>query len=189
MSRPQLPEHEFTLALDGIDPEMPDKDVDALYEAGCDDATIHVQDGRVYVTFCRKAPTRLDALLSAIRQIESSGTGARVVRVATCELVTQAEIARRIGRQRATVHQYIKGKRGPGGFPPPACILPENTPLWHWCDVAQWLYENDMLPRQVWEEAITESVVNTWLQHREQHRRKESSELARQVETSFPCCE
>ncbi len=189
MSRPEWPEHEFTLVVDGIDPQLPDKEVNTLYEAGCDDATIASRDGRVFITFSRRAPSLLDAILSAIGQIESALKGAQVIRVASCELVTQAEIARRIGRNRATVNQYIKGKRGPGGFPPPACILPEETPLWHWCDVAQWLYENDMLPRQVWEEAKAVSVINTFLRHREQHRRKELSELVRQVEESFPCCE
>src|SRR5262245_33166912 len=45
-------EHDFVLILDGISDLAPAME-DALYEAGCDDATISVRAGRVYLTFSR----------------------------------------------------------------------------------------------------------------------------------------
>jgi hypothetical protein len=53
-------EHEFTLILDGIS-ELSQSIVDALFEAGCDDATITKQGGLVSMDFDRIAPTTEEA--------------------------------------------------------------------------------------------------------------------------------
>ena len=70
-------EHEFTLILDGVS-DLDDKAVDALYEAGCDDSTIMTRAGRVMIGFIRSAPTREDAVLSAIDDIERAKVCTRV---------------------------------------------------------------------------------------------------------------
>ena len=109
-------EHDFALVLTGI-AELSSEAENALFEAGCDDGTISVRFGRIYMTFSRNAACLKDAILSAIRDVQSAKIGALVLRVDTCNLVTQADIARKIGRTRQLVHQYITGRRGPGGFP------------------------------------------------------------------------
>ena len=48
-------EHDFALVLDGIT-DLTTQMEDALYEAGCDDATICVRAGRVFLTFSRSTP-------------------------------------------------------------------------------------------------------------------------------------
>lgn len=73
-------EHEFTLVLDGIS-DLDRAVVDALFEAGCDDATITMQGDQVFMDFIRSAPTTGDAILSAIDDIHRAGISARVVRV------------------------------------------------------------------------------------------------------------
>src|SRR5487761_1677044 len=112
-------EHDFTLVLTGVR-ELTREVLDALYEAGCDDATIASRSGRIVATFSRTAPSLKDAILSALQCVRKANIGADVLRVDYCNLVTQADIARKIERSRQLVHQYWTGARGPGGFPPPA---------------------------------------------------------------------
>lgn len=163
-------EYEFVLTLTGID-ELTRKVEDALFEAGCDDATLSVRLGRVYLTFSRAAATPKDAILSAIQSVRQAGIGADVLRVDPCDLVNQAEIARRIGRPRQAVHQFLRGERGPGQFPPPVCHISAESPLWSWCEVAAWLRQNDMIPEGVLREAEHVAVINTLLELRHQKQR------------------
>lgn len=155
-------EHDFTLILEGahsISQELED----AIFNAGCDDATISVRSGRLFITFSREAPTLREAIVSAIRAVRGCGQGLRVLRVDVCNLVTQADIARKIGRSRQLIHQYITGVRGPGGFPPPACDITESSHLWYWCEVAFWLWENNLIAHRVLQEAQDVAAVNSVL--------------------------
>jgi transcriptional regulator with XRE-family HTH domain len=156
-------EFDFTLLLDGIN-QVSTEVEDALFAAGCDDATISVRAGRVYLTFSRTAGSLKDAILSAIKSVRASGVRATVLRVDQCTLITQAEIARRIGRTRQLVHQYITGARGPGGFPPPACHITKDAPLWYWCEVAYWLSEHDIIREEDSREAQDLTVINSALE-------------------------
>ena len=80
-------EFDFTLVLEGIC-EINASDEDALFEAGCDDATISVRSGRVFLTFSREAPSIKDAIISAVDNVKDSKINARVLRVDVCDLVT-----------------------------------------------------------------------------------------------------
>lgn len=155
--------YDFILLLTGgaeLTPQMED----ALFEAGCDDATISIRFGRVFLTFSRAAVSLKEAILSAIRSVKKAAIGADVLRVDECSLVTQAEIARRIDRSRQLVNQYITGARGPGGFPAPACHITDEAPLWYWCEVAHWLRQNDMVAEDVSREAQEVALINTVLE-------------------------
>jgi hypothetical protein len=156
-------EYDFTLLLDGVS-EVNAEIEDALFEAGCDDATISVRFGRVHLTFSRSATSIKEAILSAIRNVKDAGIGARVLRVDVCDLVTQADIARKIGRSRQLVNQYISGARGPGSFPAPACNITDGVPLWYWCEVAYWLWQNDIIKRDDLREAQEVAVINSVLE-------------------------
>jgi hypothetical protein len=65
-------EHEFTLILDGITDFSPSI-VDALFEAGCDDATISKQGDVVFMDFDRSAPSMKEAVISAIADVQKAG--------------------------------------------------------------------------------------------------------------------
>ncbi len=173
-----LAEHEFTLVLTGL-VEITNAAADALFEAGCDDSTVSMRHGRVYMTFSRAAPSLKEAILGAIQDVRRAGVGADVLRVDECDLVTQADIARRMGRSRQLVNQYVAGLRGPGGFPPPVCDIVEGTPLWYWCEVARWLFENDMLREEEMRESLVVAAINSVLEL--QHRRRVDPELAEEV--------
>jgi hypothetical protein len=171
-------EHDFALILSGIT-RLTRKAENALFEAGCDDATLSVRFGRVFMTFSRTAPSLKDAILGAIRDVRKAGIGADVLRVDLCDLVTQADIARRIGRSRQLVHQYIVGERGPGGFPPPVCHVSDDSPLWTWCEVAHWLWQNDMVKEDAARDAQHVAVINNVLELR--HQRRLDPRLAEEV--------
>ena len=155
-------EYDFSLVLLGVN-ELTTKVEDAFFEAGCDDATLSIAYGRVWMEFSRTAPSLKDAVLSAIRDVRKAGIGADVLQVDECNLVTQAEIARRIGRSRQLVHQFITGQRGPGAFPPPVCHLRAETPLWEWCAVSFWLCENNMIRSEELNNAEVIAAINTAL--------------------------
>jgi hypothetical protein len=154
-----------------------------LFEAGCDDATLSVRCGGVYLTFSRTAAALKDAILSAIRDVTRAKIGAKVLRVDLCDLVAQAEIARRIGRSRQAVHQYMTGQRGPGGFPGSDCHIDDDSPLWTWCEVAVWLRANDMIKEEALREAQETAVINSTLEY--VHQKERDPELAREVAAIF----
>lgn len=130
-----MSEHTFTLILDGpVDDRLED-----LFEAGCDDATFGKVDGVAYADFDRDARTFAEAVLSALQAVESV-RGLRVLRVEPDDLVTQAEIAERLGRSRESVRLLVTGQRGSGGFPAPVSHARARARLWRWSDVAGWAW-------------------------------------------------
>jgi hypothetical protein len=124
-------EHHFSLVLESRG------DADQVSSArGITDMA--ERDGVPVAEFRRSAATLADAVLGAIRDMEGAGVGWRVVRVEPDELVSASAIARRLGRTRQSVAQLVAGRRGPGGFPPPAVWIDGAARLWRWSDVAQW---------------------------------------------------
>ena len=70
--------YSFTLTIEGVD-VLTDDALDALYEAGCGDATFGVSSGVQTAAFDREAIDFADAVASAIKAIEATVPGARVV--------------------------------------------------------------------------------------------------------------
>jgi hypothetical protein len=71
-------EFDFTLILSGIS-ELTDEVENAVYEAGCDDATLSICDGVVYLDFTRESSSLKEAITTAISDVHK--TKYRVVRV------------------------------------------------------------------------------------------------------------
>lgn len=178
-------EFDFALVIDGIT-ELSEPVMNALFEAGCDDATFSVQYGRVYAEFSREAASLKDAILSAINDIRKANVGADVMRVDECDLVTQSEMARRIGRTRQLVAQYINGTRGPGNFPPPECHLDdEHAPLWAWCAVSYWLAQNNIIrPEEGWNAEVVAAINNSLEACRYRGRNRD---LVDEINTALRC--
>ena len=132
-----MPIHHFTLIVDGPDLQD-DALIDAVFEAGCDDAAVGRVDGIQYVDFDREAASLDQAIISAVADLERIN-GVAVVRIADAGFVSMADIAARIGRTREGIRLLITGARGPGGFPPPVTDPRSRYRLWRWSDVARWL--------------------------------------------------
>ncbi len=129
--------HHFTLIVDG--PDVQDEAlIDALFEAGCDDALVGRAEGIQYVEFDREAARLDDAILSAVADVEKV-PGVTVARIADAGLVSMADIAARTGRTREGVRLLTAGARGPGGFPPPVTDPRGRYRLWRWSEVERWL--------------------------------------------------
>jgi hypothetical protein len=70
----------FTLEIDGAD-LMTDAAQNALFEAGCDDATLGMSNGVPTAEFNREATEFAEAVASAIKAVEAAVRGARVVEI------------------------------------------------------------------------------------------------------------
>lgn len=123
--------HEFTFVLDHT---TNDDEIDALYEAGCDDATPVQEEARTLLHFHREAASLAEALVSALRDVER--TGLHVAAVDTEDLVTVKDIAARTERSYESVRLLANGQRGPGGFPPP--MSSGGWTFYSWAQVAAW---------------------------------------------------
>jgi len=132
-----MPSYNFTLIVEGADLQTEDAQ-NALFEAGCDDATFGAVDGVQFAEFDREASSYVEALTSAIVAIQRAILGARIVHVEPDELVTMSEIAERVGRSRESIRLLIAGKRGPGAFPAPVSHVQTRNRLWRLPDILRW---------------------------------------------------
>lgn len=132
-----MPTHSFTLLIDTPEPLL-EADIESLIEAGCDDATFGERGSLQYAAFDREASTFAEAVVSSLQTIESTISGARVVRAEPDEFVSITAIARRTHRSREGVRLLADGRRGPGGFPTPERWIDARTTVWHWTEVAEW---------------------------------------------------
>jgi hypothetical protein len=127
--------HTFMLILDT---PIDEATIDLLFDAGLDDAAVTGFDGHPALDIDREASTLLEAIASAIAEVESV-PGIHVLRVEGEELVSQADIAERTGRSRQAVNHWIKRDADSSGFPQPAYGASTRSPLWRWADVQTWL--------------------------------------------------
>jgi hypothetical protein len=72
--------YSFTLIISGVVEITPDL-ADTLYAATDGDIELNQRDGVVFLEFERKAATLREAVTSAIREVEGTEIGVRVVRV------------------------------------------------------------------------------------------------------------
>lgn len=117
-----------------------DDEVDALHEAGLDDAGIETGPEGGLVDVDREARTLVKAIVSAVEQLEQV-PGLTVVGLTTDDSVTLRDIAQRIGRTYESVRLYAEGKRGPGGFPMPV-VDAGSIRVYSWTTVAAWLRDS-----------------------------------------------
>lgn len=127
--------YEFTLRLNR---EVTDDDLDALFEAGCDDAGIETGPLGASAQFDREALSLAHAIASAALDIEKV-PGLRAVGVQCDNMVNLAGIARRASVSREAVRLWATGQRGPGSFPKPTLISAGGEQLWDWLDVLSWI--------------------------------------------------
>jgi hypothetical protein len=152
---------EFSIIASGLDPS-PDDFETRFFDAGCDDATVSFQKGRIIVDFAREASSIAAAIISAIECVKAAG--AVVERIEPDPLVNLSDIAARTGLTRAAVSQYSTGSRREA-FPLPVARVTSTTPLWDWADVAMWFYRHNQLKREAAVEAVAVKVANSVIGH------------------------
>ncbi len=172
----------FRLVLRGVNENTPDLE-DILYDYHCDDALINFRNGTVYLDFDREAETLEDAIISAIKDVESSSLNATVVHVGPDEWVSETDIANRLERKRQLVSLWVKGERRVKvPFPSPTMKLSAKSPLWRWSEVTLWLYETGLIDNHdlVYEAKFIENI-NSALEERNKADRKKRHELLRKI--------
>lgn len=175
--------HEFTLVLDHVN----DKTIgleDHLFNCGCDDALINFRSGTVYLDFNRQAPSLEDAVISAIKDIESSPLGAKVINILPDDLVNESEIAKRLARTRQTVSLWVKRARRKKNtfFPNPISKLSDKSPLWRWHDVVKWLYDQNLIhDRRLIDSAMFIGNLNAVLSERDPQVREYRHRILRKL--------
>ena len=127
--------YEFVLKLNR---EISDDELEALYEAGLDDAGIETGPLGALADFSREAPSLAEAIASAVRDIEKV-PGLRATGLQRDNMVTAADIASRTGVSREAVRLWSKGQRGRGGFPKPSLVTTGGEKVWDWIQVERWL--------------------------------------------------
>lgn len=159
--------HNFVLVLSDV--SGPDDALeDALYEAGCDDATLGFRNAVGYLEFDRQAESLEQAIVSAIGDVERADCPAMVVQVEPGDDVSTSEIARRLARTREYVRLLAQGKRGGGNFPAPLSGVTSKTLIWSWAKVVGWLLEQGQIEdRSLLSTAETIRDVNNALDMRE----------------------
>lgn len=177
----------FTLILRNLDENTPGLE-DSLYEAGCDDALINFRNGAVYLDFEREASSLELAVMSAIKDVESSSVDAIVAKVAPEDLVTESEVATRLHVKRQAVFLWMKGQRRKNKiFPRPIMKLNQRSPLWRWREIVEWLYQNHILvEKDMLVDAIFMENINIILEERETNIKKSREALRKRFNTLIP---
>ncbi|MFQ5790665.1 MAG: helix-turn-helix transcriptional regulator [Acidobacteriota bacterium] len=159
--------HNFVLVLSGV--SEPDERLEnALFEAGCDDATLAFRNRVGYLEFDRRARSLEAAILSAVRDVERADPRLTVVSVEPGDFVNASEIARRVQVTREYIRLLVQGKRGEGEFPAPQSGITGKTLVWSWAEVVRWMLEHNLLEdRAVIETAETIRDINDALEMRQ----------------------
>lgn len=99
------------------------------------DATVQADDRGGVVMFSREADDAVQAIVSAISDLEAVGMAVTGV---TEDRVDVEDIAERAGVTTTAVRYWIAGSRGPGDFPRPR-VERQRGSLWSWAEVSAWL--------------------------------------------------
>jgi predicted DNA-binding transcriptional regulator AlpA len=162
-----MAEYQFTLKFALADPAGdPEAYLDALFEAGCDDALVGIgQHGSIGLDFSREARSAAAAVHSAIRDVEQAIPDAELIEAAP-DMVGLAEIAELLGCSRQNVRKLVSSSKA--AFPQPV-HTGGHASLWHMVDVLVWANtRNKRLavadPRRLYEVAAASVSTNVSIQ-------------------------
>ena len=130
-----MPQYDFTLkfALAQHDAD-PDAFVEQLLAEGCDDALIGVgKHGRIALNFTRDAATAVEAVLSALSDVQRAIPDSKLVE-ASPDLVGITDIANLLGFSR----QYMRKLVVKSGSEFPLPVHEGKPAIWHLATVLTW---------------------------------------------------
>lgn len=130
-----MKEFNFELIFKLVDNQDSNEYLDALFENGCDDATISTgQLGMLSLSFTREAINASVAVESAINDVKKAIPSAKLVE-ATPDIVNISEISSILGHSR----QYTRKLFNSNASSLPAPIHIGNPSIWHLSEVLDWL--------------------------------------------------
>jgi hypothetical protein len=161
--------YEFTLtfALASANAE-PATFLDALFEAGCDDATVGVgRQGSIALDFSREAPSAENAIRTAVASVRRAIPGAQLLEVKP-DLVNLTDVAELVGVSRQNIRKYAAGEMRTVQMPFPIPCFSGTPSLWHLYEIAVWLFKHTDLrpPREIVELSLAAYKINLEAQRR-----------------------
>ena len=130
-----MKEFNFELIFKLVDNQDSNEYLDALFENGCDDATISTgQLGMLSLSFTREAINASVAVESAINDVKKTIPSAKLVD-ATPDIVNISEISSILGHSR----QYTRKLFNSETSSLPAPIHIGNPSIWHLSEILDWL--------------------------------------------------
>jgi len=121
-----------------VDHRLSEDEVDGLFDRA-DDVTPEREQARTLLGFDRQATSLAEALVSALRDVESAWLIVGSVR--SEDLVTLKEIGARTRGSDESVRLLAAEKRGPGGFPGP--MSSAGWTLYSWAQGQPWFALHD----------------------------------------------
>ena len=156
----EMNEYEFTLTftLPGTQDD-PEQHLDALFEAGCDDAVVGTgTPGTIALEFNRDANSAANAIESAIRDVMKAIPDASLVE-AKPDLVGLTDVAEILDCSRQNIRKYAIGYPN---FPHPA--VTGKFQLWHLWELAK--FDKFSIPETIIEISKVAWKLNLDLQNR-----------------------
>ena len=152
-------EYEFTLIFALSESQCdPSQYLDALFEAGCDDAVVGTgSQGMIALTFNRDADSASDAITSAIDNVIAAIPGARLVE-AKPDMVGLTDVAEILGCSRQNVRKTMLSHPH---FPRP--VVTGKFQLWHLWEIAD--FEKFSMPDRLLDLSRVTCKLNLDLQH------------------------
>lgn len=175
-----MSEYEFTLKfrLPDVDAD-PEQFIDALAEAGCDDAAIGIgQRGRIALDFTREANTALDAIASAVQAVKQAIPGVQLVE-ASPDFVGLTDVADLVGCTRQNIRKLMISN--PATFP--VAVHEGSQSLWHLGPVLAWFSETQK--RSIDRSLIEISEVTMKVNIANEARRLRGAGLDQELEALF----
>lgn len=176
-----MSEYEFTLKFRLPDADAaPEQFIDALAEAGCDDATVGVgQRGRIALDFTREAANAQDAIISAIEAVNAAIPGAGLVE-ASPDFVGLTDVAELVGCTRQNIRKLMVNNLATF----PVAVHEGSQAIWHLRPVLAWFSETQK--RAIDRSLIEISEVTMKVNIAKETRRVPGAALPRELEALFP---
>ena len=173
-------EYGFTLKFRLPDANAdPEQFIDALAEAGCDDATVGIgQQGRIALVFAREAANALEAIISAVQAVKAAIPGAELVE-ASPDFVGLTDVADLVGCTRQNIRKLMVNNLATF----PDAVHEGAQAIWHLRPVLAWFSETQK--RAIDRSLIEVSEVTMKVNIAKQTRRLSGARLTRELEALF----
>lgn len=156
-----MSEYNFELFFRLKPSEAPLQYLDALYEAGCDDATVSTgMPGFIALFFTREAKHAKQALITAIEAVKKAVPHARLSHAAPY-LLNLSELAFEFGCTKQNMRKYARGERTSASYEFPMPVITGKTSYWLVAEVAQWLREQGGASLDISDQAL-ETYYAIW---------------------------
>ena len=135
--------YKFELLFKLNDNEDPENHLDALFEAGCDDALPGIGlKGSISLAFSREGISAFEATKSALLDVRKAIPHA-MIEGGLPYLMNLSDLANEFGFSKQNMSKYARGESKLGTMPSP--IIASKTSFWIAAEVAIWLSESDVI--------------------------------------------